>query len=153
MITPLSHPVGGIELLLTNLRVIIECLVLVCLLGPSHLRLVARHASISLRHAVNVLAVQEVVHDLVAVLVAWTSLAVVGTQHGDALICLVQALRYDNWTCFADRGMLHLVLYAASMLPLDTETGHSGSLLMIEVYLLLPRVCESGHSNSRSRLV
>lgn len=70
MITSLSHPVGGIELLLTNLRVIVECLVLVCLLGPSHLRLVARHASISLRHAVNVLAVQEVVHDLVAVLVA-----------------------------------------------------------------------------------
>lgn len=146
MVSSLSHAVRCVELLLADLGVG-EGLILVLLLG-GHLRL-SWHAGVRLRHVVDVLAVQEVVDDLVTVLIVHRLAVVVRAQDVDALVRLVEgSLRHDDWSCLPDRVVLHRRLHPAPMLTLNPKARHSRPFLMIKVYLLLARVGEPciGHA-------
>ena len=139
MVPSLPHPVGRVQLLLTNLCVR-EGFVLIRLLLLTHHLGLGCHASVGLRHAVDVLVIQEVVYDLVTVLIAGR-LSAVRAQYTNALIGLVEgALRYDYGAALSERGVLHGRLHTASMLALDAQARHGCPFLVIEVYLLLPRV-------------
>lgn len=152
MVSPLPHAVGGrsVELLLAHLRGVAERLVLVLLLCR-HLRLRC-HSGVRFRHAVDVLAVQEVIHDLVTVLIAWR-LPVVWAQHVHALVRLVQwSLRHHDRAGLPKRVVLHRALHTASMLALDAEAGHGRAFLVIEVHLLLACARESTNRHALTGL-
>lgn len=146
MVSSLAHPVGRrrIELLLAHLSVA-EGLVLVLLLRR-HLRLWG-HTCIRFRHAVDVLTVQEVIHDLVTVLIA-RRLAVVRAQDVHPLIWLGEcSLWHHDRARLAERAVLHGRLHPSSMLALYSKTRYGGPFLMVEVHLLLAaREASHGHA-------
>ena len=100
-----------------------------------------------LGHGADLLTVQEVVDDLMAVLnfIIWA-------EGADSLILLVRSV-LSAWSGHHDRpgfpnGMLmrlHGLLESAAVRALHSQARNRCPLLVVELYLLLSVVCETVH--------